>query len=345
MIGALLSLIIFVTDCDNTLVHYNTSKKGNDSFEEQDLISMPASSGSGQVASVSTLTIARLNDIAQEGVDIICATGMRATTMLQREKHFPCIKYWACENGGRIFYRVTEGEAPVEIASYSKLLLEQSSSKYDLEAFGELLRSEGWNVDDKGYLTMVRVKGLGLEKIINRIPDTLQHTFNLGHLDIQLPGCGKLAAVRWILKNHLLQLRSRMASTSVNVDASSLGTLDLFKVDTNATFLQSESSDDMSFLFMGDDDNDIEIAAASKEAFITKPCSKAMQSFIDKFNSGKKTSSSEELSSQSDSVIDSKEEEKAARVHHIYEAPHIRHQGTEALLETILEKVRTQRSE
>jgi hydroxymethylpyrimidine pyrophosphatase-like HAD family hydrolase len=201
MLGALLmSLMIFVTDMDNTLVHYDM----DDSMDiAENYIMLPASSGSGRVASVSQVTIETLDDIRKEGVEIICATGMRASTMFQREKYFPSVSYFACENGGRIFQRASEGfNAPIEITSYVDTLLQNTQSKLDLDSFSELLRTEGCEVDNN-YLTMVRIKGKNLEAVVERIPKTLGHTFNLGHLDIQLPGCGKLSAVRWILKHCL----------------------------------------------------------------------------------------------------------------------------------------------
>jgi hydroxymethylpyrimidine pyrophosphatase-like HAD family hydrolase len=197
--------MIFVTDMDNTLVHYDI----DDTMDvAENYIMLPASSGSGRVASASRVTIETLNEIKTEGVEIICATGMRASTMFQREKYFPSITYFACENGGRIFHRASESDgstAPIEITSYVDNLLQNTQSKFDLDAFSEVLRTEGCDVDSN-YLTMVRIKGKNLEAIVGRIPKTLGHTFNLGHLDIQLPGCGKLRAVRWILKNYITPL-------------------------------------------------------------------------------------------------------------------------------------------
>lgn len=317
MFGTLLSIMVFVTDCDNTLVHYDSSEKSGLSggFEfsqttggdipDQELIVMPASSGSGKVASVSALTIKRLNDIALENVETICATGMRASTMLQREGFFPTINYWACENGGRIFHRANQGEAPTEIVEYAELFQQNTDSQNDLATFAEVLRGEGWAVDDKGYKTMIRVKGENQETIVPRIPSTLSHTFNLGYLDVQFPGLSKLSAVKWILNNRLN--KSKLSEDSA-IDISS----SMSAVEQNPRFL-----------FMGDDDNDIEIAAASTMAFITKPCSIAMQSFIDQYHSQKKAGV-----------------EKSVAVQAIHEAPSLRHRGTEALLASVLETIK-----
>lgn len=333
MIGALLSLIWFVTDCDNTLVHYDSIDATHSdgvqssifpqrtsaevSFTEK-LINLPASSGSGKVASLSTGTVGRLDEISKEGVQIICATGMRASTMLQREAFFPSISYWACENGGRVFYREKEGEPPKEITEYTELFKSNIGLKNDLASFAETLRKEGRHVDSNGYLTMIRVKGDDLETIVPRIPGTLRHTFNLGYLDIQYPGCGKLAAARWIIRNHDLRLQRMEA----DFQGSSSGLSESAQNSVGFNPIDSLTSD-FPFYFMGDDDNDVEIASASREAFITKPCSNAMQRFIDSFKMSKVEESSETFA-----------------VHEVHEAPFLRHRGTESLLENVLQRVK-----
>ena len=334
MFTALLSLLVFVTDCDNTLVHYDSaethggivhtqeasSASEGELYLEGGLISMPASSGSGKISSVSAMTLAKLDEIAAEGVEIICATGMRASTMLQREKFFPSIKYWACENGGRIFHREKVGEPPVEIADYSNAH-DSNASLRDLKTFAESLTSAGWEVDDKGYVTMIRVKGADLQNIIPQIPDTLRHTFNLGYLDIQCPGYSKLSAARWIITNRLKNL-SLLGSLSTHFSGHQ-STADELSAEHVSTAIDSEADDD--FLFMGDDDNDVEIAAAADTSFITKPCSSAMQNFIDGYRSGENVS-------------------RVAKVKVIHEAPFLRHRGTESLLAGVLDIVKTRKS-
>lgn len=336
MIGALLSLIWFVTDCDNTLVHYESvdashsdgslssnfpHKNGNDFPFVEAIINLPASSGSGKVASLSSGTVGKLDEISKEGVQIICATGMRASTMLQREVFFPSISYWACENGGRIFYRENYGEPPKEITEYTELFKSNIELKNDLAAFAETLRNEGLQVDSNGYHTMIRVKGDDLGTVVSRIPHTLSHTFNLGYLDIQYPGCGKLAAARWIIRNHHLQVQ-RVKADSQNPSNGLLASTP----NTLGPHPTENLTDDLPFFFMGDDDNDVEIASASREAFITKPCSDAMQRFIDTFHLSRSGGNSESFA-----------------VHKVHEAPFLRHRGTETLLENVLQTVRAKR--
>ena len=40
-----------------------------------------------------------------------------------------------------------------------------------------------------------------LSALVARIPPGLAHTYNLGHLDIQLPGISKLSATKWLMTN------------------------------------------------------------------------------------------------------------------------------------------------
>ena len=246
------ALMVFVTDCDNTLVHYESSHT-----DDVILKALPASSGSGKIATVSSKTVELLDQISALGTTIICATGMRASTMHQRAPFFPSIQYFAVENGGRVFQRQEQGGIPVELPEWRQHIMLDGKAKEQLDTFAAMLTSEGWAVDTNDYHTMVRIKGKDVETLVSRIPSSLSHTFNLGYLDVQLPGCSKLAATQWIIA----QLNHRRTSASSPPMAL--------------------TADDHAFYFMGDDDNDVEIAASSREAFIAQPCSAAMQSFVD----------------------------------------------------------------
>ena len=337
--------MVFVTDCDNTLVHYESSTATN----EMVLKALPASSGSGKIATVSSKTIELLDQIGALGTTIICATGMRASTMHQRAPFFPSIHYFAVENGGRVFQRHERGGIPVELHEWRQRILLDGQAKEQLDTFAALLTSEGWAVDTNDYHTMIRIKGKDVETLVSRIPPGLTHTFNLGYLDVQLPGCSKLAATEWIIA----QLNHRRVSTS--------------SPSPSPPIVLTE--DDHAFLFMGDDDNDVEIAASSQEAFIAQPCSAAMQSFIDKWNTvqsteGDKitpilTSASSEVVSTlgkeqphhtedsarrgSDEVDMGRKEEwyvqgRPVTVRKVHVAPFLTHQGTEALLALVLKR-------
>ena len=354
------ALMVFVTDCDNTLVHYESSPSSSSTItEELVLYALPASSGSGKIATVSSKTIELLDQIGELGTTIICATGMRASTMHQRAPYFPSIHYFAVENGGRVFQRHERGGIPVELNEWRQRILHDGKAKELLDVFASMLTSEGWAVDTNDYHTMVRIKGKDVESLVSRIPQGLTHTFNLGYLDVQLPGCSKLAATQWIIA----QLNHR------RVTASSPPVV--------------VTEDDHAFLFMGDDDNDVEIAASSREAFIAQPCSAAMQSFVDTWETvqsagdsstgGNKTTpiltsaaSSEDVSTlEGTGILDGKEqphvtEDSAKRgsdgvgmegsgewyvegrpviARKVHVAPFLTHKGTEALLALVLTRL------
>ena len=80
-------------------------------------------------------------------------------------------------------------------------------------------------------------------------------------MDITLPRVSKLSAVKWIISQH---------STAAN------------EVKDPSIHGGSVESDDASFLFMGDDTNDIEIASQAKYAFIANPCSESMSQWLSK---------------------------------------------------------------
>ena len=106
---------------------------------------------------------------------------------------------------------------------------------------------------------MVRVKSSSkelLNEISSQLPNTLKFTFNLDCLDIQPRGCGKYQATSWLLeyvKNK--KLRENGSPVSENLPPS--------------------------FIYLGDDDNDIEIASYAQHSFIANPCSQDMLKFCE----------------------------------------------------------------
>lgn len=248
--GLLSSMLCFVTDCDGTLCHY-TSASSEPSEPSQlsepsepSEVRLPPSAGSGAVAIMSTDTQTLLAEIAAHPSisAVVCASGMRLATALQRVPFLPAVRYWILENGGLVLERDAEGGL-VELEEWR-------ASRVSAEATAEALRqvalsaaSEGLRVD-AAYATMLRVKGPAaqLHALADRLPASLGLSFNLGHLDVYAAGGGKLAAVRWLLR------RLRL--------------------------------DDRAFLYMGDDDNDVEAAAAALRAFVTMPCSADMRAAL-----------------------------------------------------------------
>lgn len=237
----------FVTDCDNTIVFYSKNLSANSS----DVVWLPPSSGSGKLGYVSKDVLKNLECISHNST-IICASGMRQSTMLQRQAIFSSIRYWICENGGRIFQRLDNGDME-EILEWRNEISKISSTEESISALRSLsnyFKTLGWSVDDN-YETMIRLRekhDKNFSEIIPFIPGTLKYTYNLGYLDIHLPHCDKLTSSQWLMN---LLMKEEITE-----------------------------SDNNPFYFMGDDDNDIVIASAASAAFITNPCSARMLEFI-----------------------------------------------------------------
>ena len=214
MLGGLLaSLLYFVTDCDGTLCHYGATYPGHNDTE---LVRLPASSGSGAVAVVSRRTLDLLGRVGGAAT-VVCASGMRRSTAIQRLPFFPDVRWWVLENGGLILEAV-DGVFREETGW--REALGSDTARAAMLSFAELAKSRGFRVDTR-YETMLRVSGSGLQELVPLIPEGLGFTSNLGHLDVVFSGVGKLPAVRWLLTRLL------------------------------------GSGEPPRFLFMGDDDNDV----------------------------------------------------------------------------------------
>jgi len=272
----LFSLMFFITDCDKTLVHYENNN------DITNLLSLPSSSGSNKIGYVHLETINLLNDISKnDKVDaIICCSGMRISTMLQRYSYFPSISYWITENGGRIFEVNNNNDGdnikiPVEIIEWKELLLSDVDNFQKLILFQNYLKDNNWDVDgitennnndikNTNYSTMIRIKknmnDIDYKTIIPLIPPSLKYSLNLGYLDIYLPNSGKLSSSKWLMN----YIRNKNKNNNNN----------------------NNNKDNINYFFMGDDDNDIECANDSDNAFIVNPCSESMKSFF--INSNKK---------------------------------------------------------
>ena len=201
LLHALLSLGIsyFVTDFDGTIAHYSVNSNhsnrislpGNNTIILEIikadvnlcLFNLKASVGSGKVAYISEKTVHLLQEISEQNVTIICASGMRTSTMKQRIPFFPAIMYWICENGGKIFKRIEGGDVS-ELVAWREELDADIDSRKDLEHLQESLKNNsfGVHVDSEGYGSMIRIKGSSnqLRTIIQSLPGTLKYTFNLG---------------------------------------------------------------------------------------------------------------------------------------------------------------------
>jgi len=259
LISALVALgmMLFATDCDKTLLHYDVDGGGEASTGDR--VFFPSSAGSGKRASMDRANLLLLDQIGALGT-IVCCSGMREATMRQRAPFLPAITYFFVENGGRLFRRRQEEPSDVvEVREYHEFVLARAETQGDgstlelLDAFANALMTEveggdqKWIVDRNGYTTMIRVSAKGssstreaaLEALIERIPPQLQYSRNLGYLDISLYKCGKRDALAWLIEH--------------------LGASE--------------------YLYMGDDDNDIEAAQCAEESFIVSPCSAKMENW------------------------------------------------------------------
>ena len=245
-------MLFFAHDCDKTVVYYDDTASASASPMSMAL----PSSATGKVGYVHELTLHGLESINEDGTPIICVSGGRAATMATRQPYFPMISWWVCENGGRIFKTSESKDSMEELETYKDYVNGMTSPGQwsALDSFANELKKEGWKVDREGYVTMIRVSKGTVEdgdvtSLEERIPQDLYYTYNLGYLDVQLPGLGKRKSVEWLIDT--------IAKETVGPDAKS------------------------DYLFFGDDDNDIEAATGSLEAFLASPRSAAMQAWKD----------------------------------------------------------------
>lgn len=267
LFSVLVGLMYFVTDCDKTLVHYDDPIDTKYHSDIDSLIALPASSGSRKVGFVSKKTLNLVHEISQY-TEIICVSGMRYSTMIQRQSLFPNIKYWIVENGGQIYQRNKNDPTVLEeVNEWQDYLLSNKgvSHVYVLNQLANRLLENGWLVDQRGYRFMIRVniKNKSNDEIQQAILNNLStsyltHTFNLGYLDIYIRGCGKYPSVNWLLSH--LQQKNQAVSSSGNDDRAS-------KFSTD-------------YVFMGDDTNDIEIASHATLSCIVTPCSEEMRTWL-----------------------------------------------------------------
>lgn len=267
----------FVTDFDKTIAFYKVS-----SVSLSSIVALPASS-SGMRGYLSKETIQIFEELGNFH-PIICASGMREATMRSRQPFLPMIRYWICENGGKIFEWRKHLSEPVleEIEEWRDYLLSDGvGSKALLEEFKGFVRqrycsdtSSPLKIDDEGYSFLFRVKAksrsskecvMALREVVSQISPSLSYSYNLGFLDIHLPRCTKYSAVKWLLQHHF-----------------NLGDVPNEEVKP--------------FIFMGDDDNDVEIATHARLAMIVKDRSPLMEEFVQNIIREKKMISRDDLS-------------------------------------------------
>lgn len=349
----------FITDCDNTIAYYANNLPSD--LPPSALIQLPASSGSGKTAYVLKDTVQELKEISAFST-VICASGMRRSTMMQRQPFLSPISYWICENGGRVFYRDKTDNSVKEIMDW-KDYVQSESKKLDsiesLRSFASQLASEEWLVDED-YQTMIRVKkpttvkeqNSSFDSVISRIPSNLKYTFNLGQLDIQLPMCSKLSASTWLMKRISAQT-VELTTNQQDAEENDIKAEDsiLYYQDTvegeeeiliDSSGEGSRMSEDFNrespappFVFMGDDDNDVEIAAAAVMSLVASPCSVAMQKWVDVMNDQQQQQQQQQTSAidkSSNANSDGSNSKNDSKFQRLYVASQARHLGAVSLL-------------
>ena len=301
----LANLIYLVTDCDKTLVHYEQYDRS-----ESSLIAMPPSSGSKRIGWLSKTSLNLLQKLS-ELTTIICVSGMRYSTMIQRQPYFPFIKYWICDNGGQIFEASEDGKLH-EITEWDDYNIAngRATKLAVLDSYAANLIDLGWTVDREGYDTMIRVKppdsmdDTTLNNSLSNVPNELRYTYNLGYLDIYLLGYGKHAAVSWLI--------DRLSTTTAPAPS-------------------------LSYYFLGDDTNDIEIASHAQIASIVTPCSVPMRSWLNEQSTHNLLHTlSHDIPYNSDPSTESLNSKR------VYTTPYEGYEATETLLDNYLKIYRGQ---
>ena len=272
----------------------NTDAKGSGSL----ITKKPSSS-------LSMESLVLLDEISLRAT-VLCASISNVLSMQSQQKSFPMVDWWILEQGGRIFSRQLDSSGNHIVAEDLSYLAHTKAIVYDkdwaaLSAFEGELRAEGgaFEVDSTGYDSMfiVRERWIGLEiprmshcadanvddkslssidnggdsdgnnenrseapictstagvdahtltlkALEGRIPPSLTYTYNNNALIIQVRGLGKLAGIEWLTK----------------------------KLANDGGY--------PAFLYMGDDDNDVDAASKASHAYLSPPKGKKMLSFV-----------------------------------------------------------------
>ena len=175
---------IIFSDVDGTLVHYPDLTKVE---ENKNLLYLPASS-TGMRGIISYKTLELCSQIREEGKKIVLVSGMRTSTLFSRLPYLPKADAYCSDGGGRIFYRVDEGDddddsnriypkngdLPFHVEEDMKWrsIMEDTNaagrdgykSEVKLEErqgllwdYARSLMERGWILDTKGYATCFRI--------------------------------------------------------------------------------------------------------------------------------------------------------------------------------------------
>ena len=294
---------ILFSDVDGTLVHYPASLRGSSDGAgcHGDMMHLPPSStGSRGVLSVETLRLChRLR--REGGVPVVLVSGMRATTLTGRLPYLPRADAYCCESGGRIFYPRTQGEdgdgdgeeggtvavphpyPGLEDGKPFRLVedmewrarIQEIAGPFGSKPIGERdgklwefareLQKQGYKIDDRGYSAAFRVNrrhqsselAETFEDFIVRysrkegVPKELDCSTNLGCVDFYPKMSGKKRCAEYLVGKILGAGRD-----------------------------DAEASLEANGYCMCDDDNDVELALACREAYLPSLTSDSMKDLV-----------------------------------------------------------------
>ncbi|KAF8055736.1 hypothetical protein HT031_006640 [Scenedesmus sp. PABB004] len=240
------SFICF-SDIDGTLVHYLDPSQLQEVVGE--LLLLPQSA-TGRLGVISRLTLEKAAALRAAGGAFVLVSGARTSTVLQRLPFLPAADAVVAENGGRIWYPDPQGLTAcplVEDLEWRQQLAAVAGPpgqdvRPPLEREGVLwewyreLHRQGWRLDSNSYSTCFRLTptpGRGeaeLRAAVAAAPPGVASSVNLGVTDFYPAASGKQGAAARL-----------MARWGVQADRCG---------------------------HLGDDDNDLALAAAVGKAFL-----------------------------------------------------------------------------
>jgi len=210
-------------------------------------------SSTGLQGYISERTLKLVAELRRLGHVFVLISGARSTTIFERLPFLPAADAYVMENGGRIFFPVSEGHAltaaPIiedtewrsvhaaagPAAQESAPPSQRSGELWDLY---RSLEQDGWACDARSYSTNFRISlsksatktEADLQAVTQNLPPTLASSFNLGVADIYPATSGKDLAAQYLMRK--------------------------FGLDPQRS------------VSMGDDDNDLALAAAVRHTYI-----------------------------------------------------------------------------
>eukprot|EP00930_Biecheleria_cincta_P071922 TRINITY_DN59371_c0_g1_i1.p1 TRINITY_DN59371_c0_g1~~TRINITY_DN59371_c0_g1_i1.p1 ORF type:complete len:338 (+),score=57.83 TRINITY_DN59371_c0_g1_i1:69-1082(+) len=245
---------IIFSDIDGTLVHLERDLEELGQLSADALEFAPAGRGSlairplpasstGLQGFISERTLRLVAELRRAGHLVVLISGARSSTFMQRLPFLPAADAYAMENGGRIFMRDTTRVAPTAAPMLEDLAwrnVHSSASPPVPESIPpserpgllwDLFRKmeqDGWALDTNSYMTSFRVsikKSRGktdadLSRMIQSLPSEISCSFNLGQADFYPATSGKDKAAQYLMQKFSM---TKLQSVSMGDDDNDLG--------------------------------------------------------------------------------------------------------------------------